>query len=128
MDAMGCVVDIADKEIQQMKQDAGPEGWNFLKTKFIQDAARTMGENKARTLWEYSTNIKEIHEKSRQRDGPLFGEQPAANTNTTNNNDAKNNSHMEVERMLRMIKEQEVRERMKKEEENEKKPFWRFGF
>lgn len=158
MDAVGCVVNVGDKEIQKMKKEAGPEGWKVIETKFIQDAARTAGETKARMMWEMATNMKEIHEKTRQRDGHLFGEtpssqpQPSSNNNnnsrttTTSLNDVaeamgvseylvnKNNgpptkqSHLEVEEMFRFAREQEIKQQMKEAAEKEKKPFWRFGF
>jgi len=86
MDAVGCVVNVGDKEIQSMKKEAGPEGWSAIQQKFIQDAARTAGETKARMMWEMATNMKEIHEKTRQRDGHLFGEKSSTPPPLSNNN------------------------------------------
>ena len=86
MDAVGCLYGVADKETQKMKREAGPEGWKQLKEQFIAKTAKSVGENKARMMWELSTNLKEIHETTRQRDGHLFGEhnyQPKQNNDDT---------------------------------------------
>ena len=74
MDAIGCMYGQMDAEIQQLKREAGPEGWQQMKEKFITDNAKSVGENQARMMWEFQTNIKDIHERTRQRDGHLFGE------------------------------------------------------
>jgi len=76
MDAVGCLHNITDKEVQKMKRELGSDGWKKMKETFIHDAAKKVGENKAKMMWELSTNMKEIHERTRKRDGPLFGESP----------------------------------------------------
>ena len=74
MDALGCLFAITDKEVQKMKKEAGAEGWKKIESWFINDTAKTTGEKNAKMMWELATNLKQIHELTRRRDGPLFGE------------------------------------------------------
>ena len=157
MDAVGCLYSVTDKEVQKMKREAGPEGWKQLEATFIADTAKSVGENKARMMWELSTNLKEIHETTRQRDGHLFGEQPKPGThagNTTQQQQqqqqqqprnlaeamgvskytnkqtpvANKRSHLEVEDMFATAKREELKEKMMEaKKEQQSKSFWKFG-
>lgn len=117
-DGVGCIVNVQDKEIQKMKKEAGPKGWELVKEKFIQDHAKKVGGREAKRLWEMSTNLKEIHEKSRQQYGHLYGE-----AKSPTNNNQSDQTYMEVEQMLAAVKRRELDETMQKK----KKSFWGFG-
>ena len=149
MDAMACLVDIKDKEISKMKHEAGPEGWKHIEKKWIHDVARQVGENKAKQMWEMSTNFKEIFEKTRQRDGHLYGEPTTAtasggaadNNNTAlprtmaeimadgnvasiNSGPPRNLAHERIETLMAMAKQKQLQQQRENEE---KKSFWPFG-
>jgi hypothetical protein len=161
MEAMGCLFAITDREVQKMKKEAGAEGWKQIETWFINDAAKTAGENNAKMMWELANNLKKVHETTRQRDGPLFGEH--TRSGSRNNNSASEEqeprtirprpfsiaeamgvnevafssqgtgstakdkkSHAEVEDMFFVAKEEELKERVQREDPR-KKSFWSFG-
>jgi hypothetical protein len=153
MDAMACLVNLKDREISKWKQDAGPEGWKLIEKKWIHDTAQKVGENKAKMMWELSTNFKEMFEKTRQRDGHLYGEQPTpdnnAATSTSSSSSAtalprsmaevmgmadlpnfqtgppRNSSHERLETLMARAKQKQLQEQREREEA--KKSFWAFG-
>lgn len=147
---MGCLFSITDREIQKMKEEAGADGWKKIEAWFINDVAKTAGENNAKKMWELTTNLKQIHETTRRRDGHLFGEKRPENNGSDESqnirprpftlaeamgiNDVKDSknttsqkkSHLEVESIFAIAKEEEIRERSQQEKEK-KKSWWRFG-
>lgn len=151
MDAVGCLYNIADKEVRKMKREAGPEGWKRLEADFVADTAKSVGETKAKMMWELSTNLKQIHETTRRRDGHLFGETPRSTKNTknvgSNNNSqqqqqqprnmaeamglsgtaAAKRSQLEVEDMFSTAKKVELKEQMVEAKKKENASFWKFG-
>jgi tRNA nucleotidyltransferase (CCA-adding enzyme) len=114
---VGCVLAVQDKEIQKMKQEAGPEGWALIKEKFIQDHAKQVGAHEAKRMWEMSTNLKEMHEKQRREYGYMYGEGKANN----NSNIQSKQDYLEVEQMLVASKKRQLEEAMQKKK-------WSWGF
>ncbi|CAB9507667.1 expressed unknown protein [Seminavis robusta] len=124
MDALGCVVNWRDKEVQKMKREAGPEGWKILQDRWIHDVAQNVGATKAKHLWEMSTNMKELYEQARQREGPMYGEQPPPPGTFT---PANNPQHDQLESFLAQAKRRQLQKEQEREEVKSQKSFWSFG-
>jgi hypothetical protein len=148
MDAMGCLVNVKDREVSKWKQEAGPDGWKLIEQKWIHDAARKVGENKAKMMWELTTNFKQIFDNTRQRDGHLYGEQPTEpdknnNSTTTSTSTAtelptsmieimgmgdlpsyqtgvpKNSSHERLETLMARAKQNQLQQQQQQREREE---------
>lgn len=118
-DAIGCVLGVQQKEIQNLRNQAGPEGWEAIKARFIRENAPKMGLAKAKQSWEYQTNMKEIHDRARERDGHMFGEVH----NNSSTSVINNPSHREVENLFATAKLMELQEAKLKAQN--KKPWWK---